>query len=137
MLPSPSSQTVRVYPSRRTMSRDRIAASPLSVLSRLAETEQQRLSWQFFFLEPGGKIAQRVGRLTIRVQKIAAHLLVFHGIDGCHHVLAQKIGGTASDLDREFDMWLRQDRLQIGFASNQNIRDLQFNRSQAADAVVQ
>ena len=78
-----------------------------SLITRCAQAECQCCSWQSFSLEPRGKVAQRVGRLAIRVQKIASHLLVFHGIDGCHHVLSQKIGGTASDLDGEFDVWLR------------------------------
>ena len=41
------------------------------------------------------------------------------------------------DLDRKFDVWFRQHRLQIRFAGDQNVWDLQFNRSQAADAVLQ
>jgi len=93
----------------------------------LAQSEVWRPLREFVFFQPAGEIAECGGSSAIGIDEIGAQLLILQRLDRSHHVFAQKISGTACDPDCEFNVGPGQNRLQIGFAGDKNIRDLAFD----------
>ena len=75
--------------------------------------------------------------LRFTAAECSEQFFVLRVLDRVRQILAQKLGRAARDLDRELDVWLRQNVGKIRFGCDQNVRRLRFDRNDAAQPIFQ